>query len=271
MSCSVLQAPLLVEAGFTHAFSTRLGGVSEGPFTSLNLAHGVGDAPERVAQNRAHFAAQLGFALTCLHQVSQVHGAGVHLVETQTTPAQSAKVHADALLCGAAREAWLAVRTADCVPVLLACPKTRAVAAVHAGWRGVVAGVLLQALQALRRHCGCVPAHVLAAIGPHIGVQHFEVGLDVAQQIAAATPNAAAVRRPLLRPAATADRVRVDLAVATTAQLCAAGLAPRHIAQVPGCTFAERDSFFSYRRDGGQAGRHWAVIRSVRAHAGVRS
>jgi YfiH family protein len=146
------------------------------------------------------------------------------------------------------------VRVADCVPVLVADPSSGAVAAIHAGWRGVVAGVVRAGLDALCRAARSTPGELLCAIGPHIGAEAFEVGDDVARQIAAAAPDGA--RAVLARD----PRPHVSLERAVASQLLAFGLTAGNIERVPGCTFSEPERFYSFRRDGSRSGRHLAAI-----------
>ncbi|HBQ18711.1 MAG TPA: peptidoglycan editing factor PgeF [Myxococcales bacterium] len=236
-----LRSKRLEEAGFRHAFSTREGGVSEGPFASLNLARTVGDDPAAVAENARRFEA----ALECdrLYEVSQVHGRAVERVSHEPV-AEIRRREADALVTSVAGAA-VAVRTADCVPILLADPASGAVAAVHAGWRGVAQNILRVALEELGA------ADPIAAIGPHIRLDAFEVGPEVAAEIARAVPGARVVE-------ARAPRPHVDLAAAVRAQLAEAGVT--EIDDVGGCTHAEPARFFSHRRDAGKTGRHLSAI-----------
>lgn len=243
MTRLTVRSALLDEHGFAHGFSTRQGGVSEGPFASLNLARTVGDDPAAVAENTRRFEAAIGGPAR-LYEVSQVHGDA--LVEVAGEPvADIRRIEADGLLARIAGAA-VAVRTADCVPVLLADPETGAVAAVHAGWRGVEARIVGGAVARL----GPAP-RLLAAIGPHIRLDAFEVGPEVAERIAAVAHGEPVVERREPRP-------HVDLARAVRAQLVHAGV--ERIDDVGGCTHAEADRFFSHRRDRGNTGRHLSAI-----------
>ncbi|MCW5964829.1 MAG: peptidoglycan editing factor PgeF [Bryobacterales bacterium] len=144
----------------------------------------------------------------------------------------------------------LTVRTADCVPVLLVDPETRAVAAVHAGWRGVVAGVLPQAVARMHDHFGTGPGNILAAIGPCIREESFEVGAEVAAQFQRLFPE----RDDLDK------RTRVDLAEACRRQLTAEGVPSESIFDCGCCTFADSQNYHSFRRDREAAGRMQAFI-----------
>jgi YfiH family protein len=229
-----------------HGFSTRHGGTSEGPFATLNLARSVGDSIEHMLENHKRLAATVGYAPDKLFERSQVHGASVYEVREGDDPASVREGQGDALITRVKGYA-VGVRVADCVPVLLADTKSGAVAAVHAGWRGVVANVVGATLDALR----CEPATVLAAIGPSIGPCCFEVGDEVASQIAEAAGDGIVLRRPPHKP-------YVDLWRAIEMQLYRAGV--RTIDTLGMCTMCDREQWFSFRRDGAQSGRMLAVI-----------
>lgn len=239
-----IRSGLLDEHGFAHGFSQRTGGASEGPFASLNLARTVGDDPAHVAENVRRFAKAIG--TDRIFEVSQVHGREVVEVGPEDAIAHVRSIEADALVTRAPKSA-VAVRTADCVPVLLGDPSTGAVAAVHAGWRGVVARIVEAAVEALSED----PSRLVVAIGPHIRVERFEVGHEVAPQIAAVAHGEAVVVEREPRP-------HVDLAKTVRAQLEALGV--HRIDDVGGCTHAEAERFFSHRRDEGRTGRHLSAI-----------
>jgi YfiH family protein len=249
----LLKSELLSGHGFAHGFSLRSGGVGRAPFDTLNLGRTVGDDPVAVEENHRRFAAAAGFDPARLFQVSQVHGAVVHVVRAGSAPADLASAPGDALV-SCVPETAVGVRVADCVPLLLADPRTGAVAAVHAGWRGTVARVLDAAIAALREEAGTSAADLLAAIGPHIRVGAFEVGADVAETIAAAAHGAPVVDR------SRGEKPHVDLAATVRAQLVAAGLDAARVDDVGGCTHAEAERFFSFRRDGPRSGRHVGAI-----------
>ncbi|HEX6240195.1 MAG TPA: peptidoglycan editing factor PgeF, partial [Polyangiales bacterium] len=207
---------------------------------------------EHVAENHRRLAQEVGYDAQRLYEVSQVHGASVAEVNPAQEPEAFRRNEADALLATHAGCA-AGVRVADCAAVLLADPVSGAVAAVHAGWRGTVQQVVGRAVEQLCQRAGAAPGRMLAAVFPHIGVEAFEVGTEVAAQIAESAPGVADV--VVLR-----ERPHADLRRALVWQLGAVGLAPEHIDSVPGCTYADKTRFFSYRRDGARAGRHLAVI-----------
>ncbi len=234
----LLTSPLLESAGFSHGFSTR----------QVDLQLGCGGYED----NLARFAAAARFDPRALRQTRQVHGARVI---DAAGYAPGALEEADALVCGGA--SVVGVRVADCVPILVAERTTRRVAAIHAGWRGAVAGVIAAGIQALHAPPG---ARVIAAIGPCIGPCCFEVGNDVADSIARAAGDDAVVART------SGEKSFVDLRRATRLMLVRAGVSNVAIEDVAGCTRCEKDLFFSYRREGAGGGRHLAAIA-----AGARS
>lgn len=246
----LVRSSLLEGAGFRHGFSLRQGGVSVGPFESLNLGRTLGDEPAHVAENVRRFAEAVGVAPAQLMEVSQVHGRTVAEANRETTQDALRLMEADALVTDVPEHA-VAVRTADCVPLLIADPSRGAVAAVHAGWRGVVARVLHASLSRMRHRYGSQPETLLVAIGPHI--RRYEVSEEVAARLEEAGLGADVVDRSAPRP-------HVRLAETLRAQLRAFGIRPGQIDDVGGCTLDEPSRFFSHRRDRGQTGRHLSAI-----------
>jgi hypothetical protein len=257
---TVLRSTLLDAAGFAHAFSTRLGGVSTAPFDSLNLqsvqanariaAGEPRDDDASIRENHARFHEAAGLARdAAVADVSQVHGCAV----VSATETLAARLPADAITSERGGHAIL-IRVADCVPILLADRRTGAVAAVHAGWRGVVAGIAPAAVSALRA-LGSGPEDLVAAVGPCISARHFEIGPEVADALAAADLAASVVA-----PGIHGARHHADLVHAVQLQLERCGIAVDRIDADPPCTFADRARFHSYRRDGAASGRLAAII-----------
>jgi len=242
---------MLTELGFRHAFFTRVGGVSTGPFESLNFSVAVGDELEAVSANLAAASRSLGVEDAKLCFVSQVHGARAAVVHGGQSRDDLLQLEADAVVTGTPGVAC-AVRTADCVPVLLADLETGFVAAAHAGWRGVVGGVLGAAVEELRALSG-EEGRIVAAIGPHISLDAFEVSEDVALQIQSVCHKAVVSRT-------YGDRPHVDLRVAVRDHLVRAGVPDASVDDVEGCTMLDGSRFFSYRRDGARSGRHLSAI-----------
>ena len=241
----------LEAAGFPHAFAARHGGVSEAPFATLNLgqaiAPGAEDPAERVEENLRRLLAAAGLAGRRLVRVTQVHGIETLLAERI---ADGPRREADALMASD-RGFAVTIRMADCVPVLLACPRTGRVAAVHAGWRGLVGGMIESAIATLEA-AGSRREDLEAAIGPCIGVEAYEVGPEVAATCRAAGLGAAVCERT--------PRAHLDCFSAASIAIERAGIDSSRIDGAPLCTFAHPDEFFSYRRDGARSGRLAAVI-----------
>jgi YfiH family protein len=251
-SSSWLESTLLREAGFRHAFFTRCGGVSEPPWDSLNFAISVGDAPESVRRNLAHAATALGVEPRCLYMLSQVHGTASRVLLGDEDPDEVVRSIGDITLSRAPRVACC-VRSADCVPVLVADRASGAALAVHSGWRGTVARAATAGIAALRALIDG-EGDLVAAIGPHIASCCFEVGDDVARALAeCSSAGEGAVLRGDAKP-------RVDLRRILRAQLQEARLAAACIDDVPGCTVCEPARFHSYRRDGARSGRMLSAI-----------
>ena len=216
-----------------HGFFTRRGGVSAGPFASLNCSLSSPDDPDAVAANRAAVAASLGAA--ALLGATQVHGPAVATVREPWAPGQGPR--ADALVTARPGLA-LGVVTADCTPVLLADPAAAVIGAVHAGWRGAVAGVL-EATVAAMEALGAARARIVAAIGPSIRQRSYEVGADLRDAVlahGAADARFFADGRP--------GHWQFDLAGYCAHRL--SGLAQVDVIEAD--TAAEPDRFFSHRR-----------------------
>ena len=243
---------LLRSHGFLHAFSTRRGGASAAPFDTLNFGRAVGDDAAAVAENHARLARSVGYAVERLFETSQVHGVGVHVLEAGASVELTRKLEADALLARTSGDA-VGVRTADCVPVLVGDPETGAALAVHAGWRGVAARIVPLAIARMVEVTGAPAVRLVCAIGPHIRARAFEVGDDVAAQIAASSEPGVVVRAPDQRP-------HVDLARAVRVQLAEIGVENGRIDDVGGCAHDEPGLYFSFRRDGARSGRMLSVI-----------
>jgi YfiH family protein len=242
----ILSSALL--AGFPHGFTTRHGGVSAPPFDSLNLGEGGGDLTAAVERNWASLRQETGLAFARLRQV---HGSRVVCCDGEPVPPPEG----DAL--ATARPGLAAcVLTADCVPVLLGDPRTGAVAAVHAGWRGTLARAAARAVEALEREYGARRENLLAAVGPAIGPCCYEVSPDLAErfQVEFGTAVMAHPRTP-----------RVDLWTANEAVLQQAGIPGERIEVLDRCVACDAESFFSHRRDGVRTGRQVGFIAPARA------
>lgn len=233
MTIEALASPAL---SCPHGFFTRRGGVSAGPYASLNCSLSGQDAPEAVRENRALVARHLGAEPSNLVGLTQVHGAKVAVVEAAWP--YKAGPPADAMVSDRPGIA-LGIITADCTPVLLADPQAGVVGAAHAGWRGAVAGVLEATVDAMIR-LGARPQSIAAVIGPCIRQPSYEVGPDLRGAILAHDGADAAFFIEGARP----DRWQFDLAGYCRARL--RGLAQVDV--IDADTLADADRFFSHRR-----------------------
>jgi YfiH family protein len=256
----------LEQARFVNGFSTRGGGTSAMPEQSLNLAGFNEDAAENILENRRRFL-KLFPGEWALAGCWQVHGSDVRLIHaaSDAKPAEDARgetVYCDAIVSDA-RGVLAGVKTADCVPILLADPVTGAYAAIHAGWRGTLARVALKGLEQMRREYGTETKNVIAAIGPAAGGCCYEVGTDVINAFNMEFPD----QQSLFTP--TRDgHACVDLFCANRNQLTGAGIKADNIFTAPLCTMCRTDLFFSYRREKnvyGKVGRLMSVIGRVNA------
>jgi polyphenol oxidase len=252
----LLVAEDLLEAGVVAAFTGRAGGTSEAPYATLNLGLRVGDDLRRVLANRRRAATVLGLAGRPWALARQVHSATVLRVDAgrlgQGPPEARPPLGEGDGLVTTDPGVVLAVLTADCAPVLLADPAAGVVGAVHAGWRGLAAGVVEAGVAAMAER-GADPARCVGLVGPAVGGCCYEVGPEVRQAVGARLPAALAATRdgrPALDPAAGAAQA---LQRAGVGQVRVAGE----------CTFDLHDRFFSHRRDHGRSGRQAALIALV--------
>ncbi|GAB4476429.1 MAG: peptidoglycan editing factor PgeF [Anaerolineae bacterium] len=233
--------------GLIHGVFTRRGGVSEAPYASLNVGATVGDRLEHVQINRERMAAALDVREADIRTAWQVHSADVLVVrrgDVQDWPPPPA----DALITADAGVP-LAMRFADCVPLLLYDPVRRVLGLAHAGWRGTIAGVGPATVETMAAAFGSQPADIIAGIGPSIGPQHYEVGPEVAARIREAFDDTAG----LLRPSGRDGHAYLDLWEANRRMLAAAGVQQIEVAGI--CTYEHVDEFYSHRAEHGRTGR----------------
>lgn len=279
-----------------HAFSTRRGGASRAPAAGLNLGFIVSDERKIVEKNRKRFFSELGAERFSLAELRQIHSTNIYQVvrgvpgkleyrpSGYPTPqvARIALPQGDALITQEPG-VLLSVRGADCMPVLLADPRRRAVAAIHAGWRGALAGIVEIAVGEMIRIFDSNPNDLLAAIGPSIRACCYEVGDEVVNAFCGRYPKGEdyfraaphdkveaeiARRYPLLfltkqPPGHGLDAVptlHLDLVAVARDQLCRAGVSAGKIQVADFCTSCRTDLFFSHRKEGSGTGRMMAVI-----------
>jgi purine-nucleoside/S-methyl-5'-thioadenosine phosphorylase / adenosine deaminase len=249
-----LRSRLFAAHGLHGIVSLRIGGVSLAPYDSLNLADDTGDDASAVQRNMEILLQQTGVGAP-LHRARQVHGCSVLRCSGD---GRQHNEQADILL--SVDGSPLAVRIADCAPVLLADTGSNMLCAVHAGWRGTAAAIAGQAV----RHMldgGAEAANIVACIGPCIGPCCFEIGADTADELAASCPGADAFIH------VRDGRRYADLAAINSAQLLQAGIKQENVERLvegaAGCTCCNAGDFFSYRRDGRASGRHLAIVASM--------
>lgn len=238
-----------------HCFSTRLGGVSRGTLDSLNLGIHRGDRPANVLENYRILGKAVGFSLRDLVFTRQTHRDIVRAVDGSNggeglfVPVEP---ECDALITNTPGLA-LAAFTADCTPILLEDTVTGAVGAVHAGWRGTVAGIAAKTVEAMVREYGCRPENMTAAIGPNIGGCCFETGQDVPDALRACLGGKA---EDFIRP--LGEKYLVDLKGANRAILERAGV--KRIDLSTECTACRQDRYWSHRKVGPERGSMAAII-----------
>jgi purine-nucleoside/S-methyl-5'-thioadenosine phosphorylase / adenosine deaminase len=236
---TMLQSPALSALiGIRHGFFTRTGGVSKGCYESLNGGVGSDDAPAHVAENRARMAAAVGVLPDRLISAYQIHSPVVVTVDKPWDV--NARPKADAIVTRTSGLA-IAVSTADCGPILFADAKAGVIGAAHAGWRGALSGVAEATIAAMEQ-CGADRSRIVAALGPMIRQQNYEVGPEFVAQFTADEPS----NEDFFLNAPRAGHALFDLAGYVAARLAQAGIG--QIDDIGRCTYAEPETFFSYRR-----------------------
>jgi purine-nucleoside/S-methyl-5'-thioadenosine phosphorylase / adenosine deaminase len=250
------RAEPLCSAGLAvpHGFFTRLGGISGGPYASLNCSLSGNDSRDAVLENRARAARAIGAKPAGLVGLTQVHGSEVVTVTTPWPP--GAGMRADAMVTGR-EDVALGIVTADCAPVLLVDKRAGVIAAAHAGWRGAAAGVIEATIAAMTR-LGADPATTAAAIGPCIHQDSYEVGADLRDAVLARTPS----HDHFFAPGQREARWQFDLPAYCAARLAAAGI--RCVEVIEADTAVDEARFFSHRRrtlaGGGPIGHQISII-----------
>jgi YfiH family protein len=245
----------LEDAGFANGFSTRLGGVSAMPENDLNLAGFGEDSDENIYENRRRFLSLFAndYALAT---VWQIHGDSVKTVRTAAEAANT-EDRADAVVSNLPG-ILAGVKTADCVPILIGDPKTRAFASIHAGWRGTVRSIATKAIGKMSAEFGSDPADLICAIGPAASCRAYEIGPDVIDEFEKNFPGSGRYFTPTRE-----GHALIDLHRANRDQLIGCGVPVKNIFTAPFCTILRTDLFFSYRIEKkrfGKTGRLLSVI-----------
>ncbi len=234
-----------------HAVFTRQGGVSPHPWSSLNLGGTVGDEPDRVRSNKTRALQAFHLTPESIYDVWQVHSADYVVANNPRLPEAEPR-KADIILTNKA-ELTLMMRFADCVPVFLFDPEHHAIALVHAGWMGTVRRAVGAAVLAMQTHFQTKPDRLMAAIGPSIGPDHYQIGPDVITQIESVFKGEA---ERLLHP--MDDGIYLDLWAANRFLLEQAGVRQVEVSGI--CTACHLDDWFSHRAEHGKTGRFGALF-----------
>jgi polyphenol oxidase len=249
-----IEAASLTLTEIRHGFFTRAGGVSRGPYASLNGGVGSQDDAGKVIENRARMAAALGVEPQRLLTAYQTHSPNVVVAEVPWTTQN--RPQADAIVTRM-RALAIGVTTADCGPILLAEPRAGVIGAAHAGWRGTLTGVIEATVAAMER-LGAARRQIRAAIGPMIRQSSYEVGPDLIARFQSEDPAASRFFAPASRP----GHAMFDLAGYIGTRLKRAGIG--EVEDLGLCTYADAEQFFSYRRTTHRAeadyGRHVNAI-----------
>ena len=234
-----------------HAVFTRQGGLSPAPWASLNVGGTVGDERERVLENRYRAFHALGRDPRSMFDVWQVHSADVVITQAPHF-SQPPEFKADAILTDRPG-VTLFMRFADCVPILLHDPKKDLIGIAHAGWQGTVKKIAKATVEAMQAAYGSNPADILAAIGPSIGPDHYEIGPDVIERVRTSFDDDSDALLHLHD-----GRVHLDLWAANQLTLEQAGVGQVEVAGL--CTACTPDNWFSHRAEKGKTGRFGALI-----------
>lgn len=240
-------------SGLKHAITTRSGGVSQGAYSSLNLAFHLSDVAEHVCENRIRLANALSYKPSTLVAAQQVHGANVQVVTREYSGRgaldfDSAIPDCDALITNE-HDLPLLIQVADCAPIVIVDPINKVLAVVHAGWRSAVASITSKTIEVMRDHFNCEPGNVRCGIGPCLCTSCFEVGEDVTGEVESTT----IARNPKW------PKPHLDLRKLIQLDLERAGVLPSQLEVMHHCPRCETSTFFSHRGQNGKAGRFGLV------------
>lgn len=239
----------------SHFITTRSGGVSQHTYNSFNLGEYCGDEPDAVQENRRRLCESLSASIENLFVPFQIHRSEIALLDQSFLFSGKEKQKeflqgVDALITNIPNT-FIAVTTADCVPVLLYDPDKHIVAAVHAGWRGTALDIVIKTVRRMEEAYGCSSGSILAGIGPSIGKEAFEVGEEVRELFTVSQIN---IERFSFRNQQT-GKLHLDLWEANRLQLIAAGVQAKNIEISGLCTYSNPEQFFSARKSGVNSGR----------------
>ena len=237
----------------THAFCTRIGGISRQPYDGLNVGDLVGDRKEDFLQNLEMVKDSFLIPAGRLILMKQIHGDRINFIE-KGDPLPEEPPECDGLITDRPGVA-LGIRTADCVPLLFVDRIRRVIGAAHAGWRGTALGIAAQMVAIFKDRFSSCPEDIWVGVGPAIGSCCYEVDAPV-RAVFSAMPDAGLFARPSPKQ----DRWMLDLSLANRLQMLAAGIPGENIQAVAHCTACRQDLFFSHRGSGGCTGRQISLI-----------
>lgn len=247
--------------GVAHGFSTRLGGVSEGIFSSLNLGFNRGDDPDHVRENYRRFCAAIGADANRIVMTGQVHETEIRTATPELIKPDvcaPTEYNCDGLITNQPGLV-LTIFSADCIPILLYDPVQRVIAAVHAGWRGTAQDIAGKAVHKMRQEYNCQPEHILTAIGPGISQCCFETHADVPEAMTRALGD-------LVVPHVLSldnGKFKVDLKGMNATLLLRAGISSGHIEISTDCTACLHETYWSHRVTQGKRGSQAAMIQLI--------
>lgn len=252
----VLVCRPLEEKGFVNGFSTRIGGISPFPENSLNLAGYDEDTGTNIRENRRRFL-ELFDSDFLLFTVWQIHSDKIIVLKDADDILLFENEKADSIISNIS-EVLAGAKTADCVPVLIGDPQTKAFAAVHAGWRGTVQSIVAKTVEKMREVYGTNSGDLICAIGAAATCKNYEIGQEVIDAFGEKFPDSSHLFTPTRE-----NHAMIDLHTANKEQLMSCGVSEKNIFIAPFCTMERNDLFFSYRLEKkafGKTGRLLSVI-----------
>ncbi|MBD3185078.1 peptidoglycan editing factor PgeF [Candidatus Poribacteria bacterium] len=255
-SVSYLSVPFLQKSGFLVSISTRIGGVSQKPYHSLNLSYHVGDDPEAVNENRERFSEAIGFDLDSLVIAQQVHGDKVSVVDNSKAGCgafthKNAIPGADAMITRS-KKLTLGILTADCVPIMIADPVEDTFGIAHAGWRGTLHSIGAKTVIKMQNEFAIKPKNCIVILGPAIRPCCYSVGEDLVKHFIQEFGSEVCV-----------SGNNLDLHKALEIQLVKAGIQKENIFIESLCTSCNTDLLYSHRAENGHTGRIMSIIKRI--------
>lgn len=252
-----LQADWATPPSLAAGVTTRNGGISRAPFNSMNLGFNTEDQRYNVEGNLATLSHAFGITQHQLLMVKQVHGSDIVIVDHKNYDVSHFQdVEADAIITNQP-ELMLGITVADCYPVMVFDPQHRVAAAIHVGWRGAAYGIIADSIDSMQREFNCVPENMYVAVGPGISKAHYTVGKEVRDAFRSSTGGG---NWKEIAEEIDLGQWHLDLRHSITLQLKQAGINMSRCDICELCTFKNKDTLFSYRRDNGQTGRQMGYI-----------